>query len=54
MINNLIKFFKKELSEQHSKQMLKNLIPKIVKLAIDLPNKIRLAIPILKAGLESY
>ena len=40
----------KELERQKGKFLLQDLIPKIVKLALSLPNKISKAIPILKAS----
>jgi poly(ADP-ribose) glycohydrolase len=48
--NALSYFFNKELQSEYSNNILTQLLPKIVKLALNLPNLIKKPIPILKRG----
>ncbi|CAF0836933.1 unnamed protein product [Brachionus calyciflorus] len=49
-LKNLKYLFNKAYSKTESEDIIKNLIPKMIDLALDLPNKIKSSIPILKQG----
>lgn len=45
--------FYKELEREKDENILRSVFPKIIELALDLPNKLLKPIPILKSGLKS-
>ncbi len=56
-LNDWIKvytFYFQELEGQKSEFLLQSLIPRIIKLALSLPDKIKIPIPILKASEYVY
>jgi hypothetical protein len=49
-----LNFNKKEIEGRKGENVLKELFPKIIKIALDLPKKICKPIPILKAGKYTF